>query len=81
MQSQCSCPKWYDALDLDAVYALIDKYEAHPVYSKGFRACLKSTFVGCDQRTFYSMSAKKKGLMRPLSSGDDRTCHREIERK
>ena len=50
MQSQCSCPKWYDVLDLDAVFALIDKYEAHPVYSKGFRACLKSTFVGCDQR-------------------------------
>ena len=42
MQSQCSCPKWYDALDLDAVFALIDRYEAHPVYSKGFRACSKS---------------------------------------
>ena len=36
MQSQCSCPKWYDVLDLDAVFALIDKYEAHPVYGKGF---------------------------------------------
>ena len=36
MQSQCSCPKWYDMLDLDTVFALIDKYEAHPVYSKGF---------------------------------------------
>ena len=36
MQSQCSCPKWYDVLDLDAVFALIDKYEAHPVYSKRF---------------------------------------------
>ena len=35
MQSQCSCPKWYDALDLDAVFALIDKYEAHPVCSMG----------------------------------------------
>ena len=28
MQSQCSCPKWYDVLDQDAVFALIDKYEA-----------------------------------------------------
>ena len=36
MQSQCSCPKWYDVLDQDAVFALIDKYDAHPVYSKGF---------------------------------------------
>ena len=36
MQSQCSCPKWYDVLNLDAVFALIDQYEAHPIYSKGF---------------------------------------------
>ena len=36
MQSQCSCPKWYDVLNLEAVFALIDKYEAHPVYGKGF---------------------------------------------
>ena len=36
MQPQCSCPKWYHVLDLDVVFALIDKYEAHPVYSKGF---------------------------------------------
>ncbi len=36
MQSQCSCPKWYDVLDLGAVFTLIDKYEAHPDYSKGF---------------------------------------------
>ena len=36
MQSQCSCPKWTDVLDLDAVFTLIDKYEAHPVYGKGF---------------------------------------------
>ena len=34
MQSQCSCPKWYDVLDQVAVCALIDKYEAHPVYSR-----------------------------------------------
>ena len=36
MQSQCSCPKWYDVLDLEAVFALIDQYVAHPDYSKGF---------------------------------------------
>ena len=23
MQSQCSCPKWYDVLNLDAVFALV----------------------------------------------------------
>ena len=36
MQAQCSCPKWYDVLDLDAVFHLIDRYENHPVYGKGF---------------------------------------------
>ena len=36
MQSQCRCPKWYDVLELAVVFALIDKYEAHPVYGKGF---------------------------------------------
>ena len=36
MQSQCSCPKWYDVLDQDVVFALIDKYLAHPLYGKGF---------------------------------------------
>ena len=36
MQSQRRCPKWYDGLDLDAVFALIDKYGAHPAYGKGF---------------------------------------------
>ena len=36
MQSQCSCQKWYDVLDLNVVFALIDKYEAHPVFGKRF---------------------------------------------
>ena len=36
MQSQCSCPKWYDVLDQDVVFVLIDKYQAHPVYGKNF---------------------------------------------
>ena len=36
MPSKCSCPKWYDVLNLEAVFALIDQYVAHPVYSKGF---------------------------------------------
>ena len=36
MQSQCNCPKWFDRLNLDAVYTLIYRYETHPVYGKGF---------------------------------------------
>ena len=35
MPSQCSFPKCYDVLNLDAVFALIDQTEAHPVYGKG----------------------------------------------
>ena len=34
MQSQCSCPKWYDVLDLDAVFAPTDNYETNPVVGK-----------------------------------------------
>ena len=52
------------------------------VYIGSFSA-LKSlgVFEAKDQRTFYSMSVKKKGLMRQFSSGDNRTCHREIEQR
>lgn len=36
MQSQCSCPKWYDVLDDDYLHYLIDQYMNHPVHDKGF---------------------------------------------
>ena len=36
MQSRCCCRKWYDVLNLDAVYTVIYRYVTHPHYGNRF---------------------------------------------
>lgn len=36
MRLHCSCPKWFNKLDLDGIYTLIYKYITHPKYGMAF---------------------------------------------